>query len=439
MCDDGSDTTSVPIIVSSFSESWCGRKNCPFPYTSSACGSARSRARAGSPSSSRTSVRIASQSSPVSLTWSGVISQVSRTLRSISVCSPRPNRVGRAAAIIRLACGALTGKLIGPAPATVSWTSLAGTDSCALNAPGACEPSSTLASRSLGVIGIPVPPASRVRSVSQATQGEDGIHPNGQVLRRVRTHSTPVNQPRRAAGSGHYIPMPTQQLLDRVRELRDAGRTPKEIARVLKMPPSAVAPLIRSVAAAEGRTREDALIGCLISPGWSSSVQAPERPDWPGSAPSERTGHSGLVTVLVARDRGGSTAGVCFYLVDTWCLGLKNAAGPQSMDRRRLGGFIQQIFSAWDEPAVQVPLELGRQIVYGAIGYARELGFEPHADFGRAAGYLGAWDGECELAFGRDGKPMYISGPDDDGERIIRKLRRGLGDGNYDFVHMISG
>ena len=149
MCDDGSDTTSVPIIASSFSESWCGRKNCPFPYTSSACGSARSRARAGRPSSSRTSARIASQSSPVSVTWSGVISQVSRTLRSVSVCSPRPNRAGRAQAIIRLACGALTGKLIGPAPATVSRTSLAGTDSCALNAPGACEPSSTLASRSL--------------------------------------------------------------------------------------------------------------------------------------------------------------------------------------------------------------------------------------------------------------------------------------------------
>ena len=88
---------------------------------------------------------------------------------------------------------------------------------------------------------------------------------------------------------------------------------------------------------------------------------------------------------------------------------------------------------------MQVPLELGRQIVYGAIGYARELGFEPHPDFARAAGYLGTWVGECELTFGRDGKPMYISGPHDDGEKIIRKLRRSLGDGNYDFVHMITG
>ncbi len=122
------------------------------------------------------------------------------------------------------------------------------------------------------------------------------------------------------------------------------------------------------------------------------------------------------MTVLVARDRGGSTAGVCFYLVDTWCLGLKDAAGLRP-----------------------VPLELGRQIVYGAIGYAHKLGFEPHADFGRAAGVPGAWDGECELTFGRDGKPMYIFGPHDDGEKIIRKLRRRLGDGNYDFVHVTSG
>jgi len=29
--------------------------------------------------------------------------------------------------------------------------------------------------------------------------------------------------------------------------------------------------------------------------------------------------------------------------------------------------------------------------------------------------------------------------PDDEEERIIRKLHRGLGDGNYDLVHMISG
>ena len=55
---------------------------------------------------------------------------------------------------LRLACAALTGKLTGLIPASVSWTPRAGTASCVLNEPGACEPSSTLASRSLGVIAI---------------------------------------------------------------------------------------------------------------------------------------------------------------------------------------------------------------------------------------------------------------------------------------------
>jgi hypothetical protein len=59
-----------------------------------------------------------------------------------------------------------------------------------------------------------------------------------------------------------------------------------------------------------------------------------------------------------------------------------------------------QIFGTWDDPPLQIPLELSRQIVYGAIGYARELGFEPHPDFRRAAGYLEPWDGHCDLTFG---------------------------------------
>jgi hypothetical protein len=44
----------------------------------------------------------------------------------------------------------------------------------------------------------------------------------------------------------------------------------------------------------------------------------------------------------------------------------------------------------------------------GANSDARGLGFEPHADFAKAAGHLGEWDGVCDLEFGRDGMPMYI-------------------------------
>ena len=77
----------------------------------------------------------------------------------------------------------------------------------------------------------------------------------------MRTPRTGVPAKERARFGTLYFLMPTQQLLDRVRELREAGRMPKEIARALKMPPSAVASLIRSAAAAEGWIREETLIG----------------------------------------------------------------------------------------------------------------------------------------------------------------------------------
>src|SRR6266498_2944998 len=77
---------------------------------------------------------------------------------------------------------------------------------------------------------------------------------------------------------------------------------------------------------------------------------------------------------------------------------------------------------------------LAQRIVFGAVGYARGLGFEPHADFAKATGQLGEWDGVCDLEFGRDGMPMYIEGPHDDTWRIMHTLRQNVGDGNFHYL-----
>jgi hypothetical protein len=47
--------------------------------------------------------------------------------------------------------------------------------------------------------------------------------------------------------------MTNPELIERVRELRQRGRTPKEIARALGLPPAAVAPLVRAVAATQSK------------------------------------------------------------------------------------------------------------------------------------------------------------------------------------------
>jgi len=62
-------------------------------------------------------------------------------------------------------------------------------------------------------------------------------------------------------------------LLAWVRELRAAGFSPKEIARAMGVAPSVVAPLVRRIAAddAAGES-EPAVVGCWVSPGWSTNI-----------------------------------------------------------------------------------------------------------------------------------------------------------------------
>jgi hypothetical protein len=230
--------------------------------------------------------------------------------------------------------------------------------------------------------------------------------------------------------------MTNPDVLERVRELRARGSSPKEIARALRLPPSQVAPLIRTIAANAGPVRADVLVGCWANPGWSSSVEITGHPEWAASAPEgEEEFGSGLVSLLVVRERGSAVT-ACGYLVDTWCLGVKDAVPPKSTDRRKLPAFIDYYFRVYERPPVQVPLTLAQQIVFGGIEYARGLGFEPHSDFTPAAGHLGEWDGTCDITFGRDGKPMYIQGPHDNTNQIMLTLRKSVGDGNF---HFLSG
>jgi len=103
--------------------------------------------------------------------------------------------------------------------------------------------------------------------------------------------------------------MANPETIERVRELRQRGRTPKEIARALGLPP-AVAPLIRMVAAAQP-AREAALVGCWVSEGWAAGLIVTGHPEWPGAGATAESGESGLVTEhsrgagkAAGRDRG---------------------------------------------------------------------------------------------------------------------------------------
>jgi hypothetical protein len=225
--------------------------------------------------------------------------------------------------------------------------------------------------------------------------------------------------------------MPSPDLIERVAELRRNGRTPKEIARALGLKPAEVAPLIRVVGAAAPKV-EAAVAGCWVSDSWAARLTVKGHSDWPGVQAATED-DAGLVDVVVAREHGSSVT-ACAYLVDTWCLGVKNCVGPKSMDRRRLPDFVSHVFSAAKHTPVPAPLDLAQHLVFGAVDYARGMGLEPHSDFAKCAHILGEWTGSSDIAFGRDGVPMYMQGPHDDMFAILATLRKTVGDGNFHYM-----
>ncbi|MGW6503760.1 helix-turn-helix domain-containing protein [Nonomuraea angiospora] len=219
-------------------------------------------------------------------------------------------------------------------------------------------------------------------------------------------------------------------LKDRVRELRAEGRSPKEIAKVLKVSPSVVAPLVRAIAS-EAPAAEPEVVGCWVNVGWSEGLTVDPACGWVDEAPDAGVG--GLVCVLVARRHTWDRMTVAGFLADVYCLGAKNAIGPDVLDDRDLRRFRQYFFGEY-AGFQEAPIELARNLVFGSVDYARTLGFEPHEDFAPAAEVLGKWEGDAAITFGRDGRPFYAQGPDDDPARVLRTLRRTLSDEDFDYV-----
>lgn len=145
----------------------------------------------------------------------------------------------------------------------------------------------------------------------------------------------------------------------------------------------------------------------------------------------------GLGNVVICRHKpsGDTEAGI--FLVDMYCLGVKDAtywAFPTSSLNERL----DEIFG--EQGRVPIRPACARKLLEDALAYARNLGFGPHPDYKKAARVLGGLDsGECETSFtfGREGKPFYISGPNDSEQFqrvVVSSLHARLGAGNYHYL-----
>ena len=228
--------------------------------------------------------------------------------------------------------------------------------------------------------------------------------------------------------------MGTEDLISKVRALRDRGCTPKQIARSLGLRPAVVTEIVRALAAQDRPDAPPAVVGCWVNDGWSVGLTVDGRAGWPDYDATDHTQMGGLATVVVARRHRYDKVSACCYLVDAYCLGVKDTIGPRVMDEHELAGFVRSCYSAYDTPPVQVPIDLAQHLVLGAVGYASRLGFVPSPDFLQTRAHLGDWTGPSAIDFGRNGKPFYVEGPYDDAAYVMQMLERAVGIGNFEYL-----
>ena len=138
---------------------------------------------------------------------------------------------------------------------------------------------------------------------------------------------------------------------------------------------------------------------------------------------------TGLGTVWFSRRMQDGRYAMAAFLVDTFCLGVKNAMYsiiPPDKYQAELDNFLNNS----SEQFIARDAAYARKLVELATAYAHQLGIEPHADYKIAKLIFGDVDASsCEVtfSFGRDGSPCYISGPGDtpaDHRRILKQLEK---------------
>jgi hypothetical protein len=145
----------------------------------------------------------------------------------------------------------------------------------------------------------------------------------------------------------------------------------------------------------------------------------------------------GLATILISRRQPDGNLLFGVYLVDILCLGVKNTFCNADFSLSRYSTDVVGRTYRNEEP-VQISKELAHQLIYGAIRYARQFGFHPHKDFNLSQYILDEADSigpGTDVEFGRDGKPLFITGPDDDVPRILKQLEATAGPGHFDYLY----
>ena len=142
----------------------------------------------------------------------------------------------------------------------------------------------------------------------------------------------------------------------------------------------------------------------------------------------------GMGTLVLARGAARDHVALSAFLIDVFCLGIKDVMF-EAVDRETFEMYMDATDAA--SPMIAVDPAYARKLLRDLAAWSQSVGFAPHRDFAtveRIFGDVSADASDAAFAFGRDGKPVYIPGPNDSAaviRRRIEQLQKHLGDSGF--------
>lgn len=144
----------------------------------------------------------------------------------------------------------------------------------------------------------------------------------------------------------------------------------------------------------------------------------------------------GMGSAIIARELANGELSVAVFLMDSFCLGAKDGF-IRNMTYEEYNHAIEQLQA--NEGIIEKPAPCVAKFILENIAYAENLGLETAQDAKKALLTLHNIDiTTCNenYTFGKDGKPLFITGPYDDEakvNKIIATLEKSVGSDNFLF------
>ena len=143
----------------------------------------------------------------------------------------------------------------------------------------------------------------------------------------------------------------------------------------------------------------------------------------------------GIGWVVAARYLPSGSIGVSVFLVDVWCMGIKDAFFRLTSRRE-----LEEHMSRMNEEYRLLPMDpsVARKLLHDAAAYAASFGLPPSENFADVELIFGDTPmAEETFSFGKDGKPFYMAGPNDAParrRRIMDSLAKHAGPKHFDVM-----